>query len=96
MLIGSNRKMESKVALTMSIFDHYVNAVSRYKFLGILISSDFTWTNHVEYIVGRISRRLSLLRRSKYLLPFRERILFYKSLVIPLFEYADSLFQAFG
>ena len=65
MLIGSNRKMESKVALTVSIFDHYVNAVSRYKFLGILISSDFTWTNHVEYIVGRISRRLSLLRRTK-------------------------------
>ena len=32
---------------------------------------------------------IGLLRRIKHLLSFRARILFYKSLVIPLFEYAD-------
>ena len=31
MLIGSNRKLESKVALTVSIFDHYVNDVTCFK-----------------------------------------------------------------
>ena len=86
MLIGSNRKLESKVALTVSIFDHYLNDVTCFKYLGILISSDFTWTNHVEYMAGK---RLGLLRRIKHLLPFRARIHFYKSLVMPLFEYAD-------
>ena len=89
MLIGSNRKLESKVALTVSIFYHYVNDVTCFKYLGILISSDFTWTNHVEYMAGKINQRLGLLRRIKHLLPFRARILFYKSLVMPLFEYAD-------
>ena len=89
MLIGSNRKLESKVALTVSIFDHYVNDVTCFKYLGILISSDFTWTNHVQYMAGKINQRLGLLRRIKHLLPFRARILFYKSLVMPLFEYAD-------
>ena len=88
-LIGSNRKPESKVALTVSIFDHCVNNVTCFKYLGILISSDFTWTNHVEYMAGKINQRLGLLRRIKHLLPFRVRILFYKSLVMPLFEYAD-------
>ena len=89
MLIGSNRKPESKVALTVSIFDHCVNNVTCFKYLGILISSDFTWTNHVEYMAGKINQRLGLLRRIKHLLPFRARILFYKSLLMPLFEYAD-------
>lgn len=42
MLIGSKRKTESKVALTVSIFNHYVNNVSCLKYLEILISSGFT------------------------------------------------------
>ena len=42
MLIGSNRKLESKVALTVSIFEHNVNNVNTFKYLGIFISSDYT------------------------------------------------------
>ena len=37
----------------------------------------------------KINQRLGLLKRIKHLLPFRARLLFYKSLVMPLFEYAD-------
>ena len=40
-LIGSNRKLESKVPLTVSILDHKVDNVSSFKYLGIFISSDF-------------------------------------------------------
>ena len=68
MLVGSNRKLESKMALTVSIFDHNVNNVNSFKYLGIFISSDFTWTNHVEYIAGKINQRLGLLNRIKHLL----------------------------
>ena len=75
MLIGSDRKLESNVALTVSIFDHCVDDVTCFKYLGILISSDFTWTNHVEYMAGRIHQRLGLLRRIKHLLSFTARIL---------------------
>ena len=89
MLVGSNRKLESKMALTVSIFDHNVNNVNSFKYLGIFISSDFTWTNHVEYIAGKINQRLSLLKRIKHLLPFSARLLFYNSFVMPLFDYAD-------
>ena len=59
------------------------------KYLDIHISSDFTWTDHIEHLTGKINQRLGLLKRIKHLLPFRARLLFYKSLVMPLFEYAD-------
>ena len=49
----------------------------------------FTLAFYVEYMAGKINQRLGLLRRIKHLLAFRARILFYKSLVMPLFEYAD-------
>ena len=89
MLVGSNRKLESKMDLTVSIFDNIVNNVNSFKYLGIFISSDFTWTNHVEYIAGKINQRLGLLNRIKHLLPFSARLLFYNSLVMPLFDYTD-------
>ena len=88
MLVGSNRKLESKMALRVSIFDHNVNNVNSFKYLGIFISSDFTWTNHVEYIAGKVNQRLGLLNRIKHLLPLSTR-LFYNSLVMPLFDYAN-------
>ena len=43
----------------------------------------------IEHLTGKINQRLGLLKRIKHLLPFRARLLFYKSLVMPLFEYAD-------
>ena len=89
MLVGSNRKLERKMAVIVLIFDHNVNNVNSFKYLGIVISSDFTWRNHVEYIVGKINQRLCLLNRIKHLLPFGARLLFYNSLVMPLFDYAD-------
>ena len=68
MLIGSNRKLESKVALTVSIFDHNVNNVNTFKYLGIFISSDYAWTNHVEYIACKINQRLGIIALSIYYL----------------------------
>ena len=53
------------------------------------ISSDFTWTKHVENIAGKINQRLGLLNRIKVLLPFSARLLFYNGLVMPLFDYTD-------
>ena len=84
MLIGSNRKRESKVDLTVSILAHSIRNVRSFKYLGIHISSDFTWTDHIEHLTGKVNQRLGLLKRIKHLLPFRARLLFYESLVMPL------------
>ena len=92
MLIGNDRKLESKVALTVSIFDHNVNNVNSFKCLGIFISSDFTWKNHVEYIAGKIDQtRIGLLNRIKHLLHFSASLHFCNSLVMPLFDFADLI-----
>ena len=76
MLIGSNRKIKDKIALTVSIYNHYVNNANCFKYLGILKLSDFTSTYYVKYIAGKINLMLGLLRRIKHLFPFRACILF--------------------
>ena len=40
-------------------------------------------------LLAKINQRLGLLNRIKHLLPFSALLLFYNSLVMPLFDYAD-------
>ena len=63
--------------------------MDNFKYLGIKLTSDFTWSDHVEYVISKVNQRLGLLHRIKDLLPFQERLLFYNSVVLPIFDYAD-------
>ena len=84
MLIGSNRKLENKVALTVSIFDHCVNDVTCFKYRLILpgqIMSNI-WQ-------GKLTKGLAYLSALSIYYRLGRAFFFYKSLVMPLFEYAD-------
>ena len=69
MIIGSSRKTIGIPSPSLHIFESYLDSVSSFKYLGIILSSDFTWADHVEYISAKINKNLSLLRRIKYYLP---------------------------
>ena len=89
MIIGSNRKLGNVSSLSLSIFDTDINTVSSFKYLGVMLSTNFTWIDHIEYISSKINKNLGLLRRIKHLLPHQARLLFYNSLVLPIFDYVD-------
>ena len=54
-----------------------------------MLASEFTCSDHVEYVISKVYQRLGLLRRIKHLLPFTDRLLFYNGLVLPVFDYGD-------
>ena len=66
MIIGSNTKLIGISSFSVSIVDTDINSVSSFKYLGVMLSSTFTWSDHVEYISSKINKNLGLLRRIKY------------------------------
>ena len=64
-------------------------ALDTFKYLGVTLSSNFTWTEHIEHVSTKINQRLGLLRRIKSLLSRSAGILFFNSLILPMFDYAD-------
>ena len=62
-----------------------------YKYLGVTVDEDLSWSNHVDNLISKISQRLGLLRRVKHLLPVKVRKTLYNSLVLPLFDYSDLI-----
>ena len=89
MLIGSNSKLGKLNSLSVSVLDNQLDSVRSFKYLGVVLSSNFTWTEHVEHVTSKVNQRLVLLRRIKHLLPYNARLLYYNSLVLPIFDYAD-------
>ena len=86
MIIGSNRKLAGISSFSLSIFDTDINSVTSFKYLGVILSSTFTWSDHVKYISSKVNKNLGLLRRIKNYLPYNARLLFYNSLVLPILD----------
>ena len=45
----------------------------------------------MEHVISKVNQRVGLLRRIKHLLPYNARLLYYKSLVLPILDYADMV-----
>ena len=58
------------------------------KLLGVHIDRfTLTWNSQIDSIEHRVSQRIALLKRNKKYIPHSERLLFYNTLIKPLFEY---------
>ena len=91
MLIGSDSKLRKLNSLSVFVLANQLDSVRSFKYLGVVLSSNFMWTEHVEHLISKVNQRLDLLRRIKHLLPDNARLLYYKSLVLPILDYADMI-----
>ena len=80
MLIGSNRKLGNVSSLSVSIFDCDLDSVNKFKYLGIMLASDFTWSDHVEYVISKVNQRLGL----SPLIYYATTVLFFQFLIMAI------------
>ena len=55
-----------------------------------------TWAPYVAFLAKRVAKRLSILSRSRDLLPFKTRVTIYKAYIRPLMEYACPIWAGAG
>ena len=64
-----------------------VTKVDTHKLLGIHIDNHLTWDTHVSKVCSKVSSRLYILNKTKYLLPLKARTDFFNGLIQPLIDY---------
>jgi hypothetical protein len=72
-----------------------VDRVTSFKLLGIIITDNLSWENHVNAVCAKAGTRLhflKLLKRSS--LTFDDLLLYYKSIIRPVIEYACPVWQS--
>lgn len=60
--------------------------IKEYKYLVVLIDERLSFYNHVDMVKKKISLRLYLLRKIRWVIGFRDALLLYKSRILPFFD----------
>lgn len=68
-----------------------IERVDEIKYLGVIIDDRLSFMSHLDYIKKKLNSKLALFRRLDSDLNAENKILLYKSLVAPHFEYCSSI-----
>jgi hypothetical protein len=70
-----------------------IKEVLTHKHLGLTFNKTLTWTDHIGNLVTKASRCIGLLKRISRDVPRQCTEILYKSMIRPLLEYADVIFD---
>jgi len=66
-----------------------VKRVKSWKFIGIYLDEKMTWKTHIEQITSKISKTISIMSRTKYILPKYVLQTLYYTIIYPYFYYCN-------
>jgi hypothetical protein len=87
------RKKNKRYHLPLLINDQDIHVVNSHKHLGVIISDNGQWNDHIYYIVKKTYNRLDIMRNSRTFLDRSSLEHKYSSFLIPLVEYADVIWD---
>ena len=70
-----------------------ITSITQHKYLGVELDSKLIWNEHICAITGKANSSLGFLRRNLYNCPEQIKTQAHYSLVIPLLEYAFSVWD---
>ena len=66
------------------------------KYLGLILDSELNFKGHIDYIIKKVMKRIGAMYRSKSLLPIKYRKMFANALMLPQFDYLDTIYCRAG
>ena len=69
-----------------------INECKVTKYLGLMLDSKLTFKHHVDHIKRKIMKRIGAMYRSSKLLPIKYRKMFANALMLPQFDYLDTIY----
>ena len=87
----SKQPLQSQYTLHGQVLE----SVDSAKYLGVTISQDLNWNNHINNIIGKANRTLGFVKRNVKTRNEPVKELAYKTLVRPQVEYASSIWNPY-
>ena len=67
--------------------------VNSHKHLGVTLTHNMKWGVHIDAAISKANKRLNGIRRIRFLITREARIILYKSLILPVLEYGNILYD---
>ena len=91
-MIISN-KMDRNNHPRVSMHNSVLDDVSHHKHLGLVLSNNLCWTNHIDEVYVKAMKRLDIIQSFKFKLDRNSLERFYLSFVLPILEYGDIVWS---
>ena len=78
---------------TMKVLDNYVESGPERKLLGVTFDEHLKFTDHLDELSKRISRKIGALMRPKNLIPTLAKLRIYKSFILPQLTYCQTVWH---
>jgi hypothetical protein len=88
-----SRKINATPNPILQLNGENIKEVQNHKHLGLTFNDSLTWSNHIENLTTKASRCVGLLRRICYEVPRNCLETLYKSMILPILEYGDIIFD---
>ena len=70
--------------------------VAEFKYLGVILDESLTWNAHVNYLLSKVSKRIGILGRTRRNISMYTANTIYKSFILPVIDYCDSVWNCCG
>ena len=92
LLISRKRKPP---ALEICLNDCPIEQVDSYKYLGVLISSDLSWSLHINWVCSRAKQLIGFLYRHLRLVDSKCVSRVYQAIVLPILNYCSAIWDPY-
>ena len=95
LIIFSRIKKFKQTKLTLNINNQIIKKEESIKFLGMILDSNLTFNEHINYIIDRCTKRLNLMRNlcgTRWGATLDTLLVIYKTLVRSVIEYGDIVY----
>ena len=86
--ILSIHRKRTPPTLNYTLGNTLLNVANSHSYLGVTVSSDLRWHEHVNSVSAKATKTLNFIRRNVYCCPLDTKATAYISLVRPHLEYA--------
>ena len=95
MIFGTKPKLARipSVPMTLLLNNQVVEQVSKFKYLGFILDESLSYNDHIDYIYTKSCQKLGAIRKCRNVLSNNLTLMLYKSLVSPLLDYCDIVYN---
>lgn len=92
MILGTNRRSKKpNIPNELTINNNPIELVHKYKYLGLTLNSQLTFSDHMNSCIGLASSKLKTLAFLKNYIDHSLLLRIYKTSILPLLEYANII-----
>ena len=87
------RKTNKPYHPPLNMYNEQISEVTCHKHLGIFLSNDCSWHNHIEYTKTKAWLKINIMRKLKFVIDRNSLEIIYFTFIRPLLEYADVIWD---